>query len=222
MIAAADCVTLGCRPLGRHSSSSHRLARYVSRDLEITNLQQLLDRLDQAGNEQGEVSVGAILGAVGHRSFGPLLLVAGLITLAPIVGDIPGIPTIVGVSVFLIAGQLLFRREHVWLPTWLLDRSLTCDKLRKLLKWLRGPARFIDRLLRPRLEMFTQPAAIAIACIIIAAGMPAMEFIPFSANAAGAALTGFGLPLIARDGLPALLAFTITAGALLLVLYNML
>jgi len=33
-----------------------------------------------------------------------------------------------------------------------------------------------------------------------------MEVIPFSANAAGAAITAFGLSLIARDGLLALVA----------------
>lgn len=33
--------------------------------------------------------------AVGRRSFGPTLLLAGLVTLAPIVGDIPGVPVLI-------------------------------------------------------------------------------------------------------------------------------
>jgi hypothetical protein len=41
---------------------------------------------------------------------------------------------------------------------------------------------------------------IAIACLAIAAAMPPMEVVPFSANGAGAALTAFGLALIAHDG----------------------
>ena len=52
--------------------------------------------------------------------------------------------------------------------------------------------------------------------------MPVMEVIPFSANAAGAALTAFGLSLIARDGLLALIAFTFTAITIGLVAYNLL
>ncbi len=43
--------------------------------------------------------------AVGSRSFGPLLLVAGLVTLSP-AGDVPGVPTIMAAFVFLVAGQL--------------------------------------------------------------------------------------------------------------------
>ncbi|HEX3034413.1 MAG TPA: exopolysaccharide biosynthesis protein [Thermodesulfobacteriota bacterium] len=72
-----------------------------------------------------------ILKLVGRRSFGPLLLVAGLVTLLPIICDIPGVPTIMGIFVLLIAGQLLFRREHLWLPCWMLNRSVPRDKLRK-------------------------------------------------------------------------------------------
>ncbi len=36
-----------------------------------------------------------------------------------------------------------------------------------------------------------------------------MELVPFSANGAGAVLTGFGLALIARDGLVALVALAL-------------
>jgi hypothetical protein len=118
----------------------------MRKDQELTNLEQLLDRVSEAAHDGDRVSLGAILEVVGRRSFGPLLLVAGLVTLAPIIGDIPGMPTIMAVLVLLIAGQLLFRREHFWLPHWLLKRSVAQDKLHKALTWLRPPARFIDPL----------------------------------------------------------------------------
>ncbi len=60
----------------------------------------------------------------------------------------------------------------------------------------------------------------AVSCILIAAAMPAMEFIPFSANLAGAALTAFGLSLIAHDGVLALFAFGFTALTFGVVAYN--
>lgn len=192
---------------------------------EPENLEQLFGRIGEAAEDREQVSMDAILDTVGRRSFGPLLLAAGLITLAPIVGDIPGMPTIMGVFVALIAVQLLFRRDHFWLPRWLLNRSVGRDKLYKGLEWMRRPARFVDRLLRPRLTMFTNGAAtymIAILCIAIAAAMPVMEIVPFSANLAGAALTAFGLALIARDGLLALLALGFTLATVGLVLYNLL
>lgn len=197
----------------------------MSQNQKITNLEQLLDRIDAAADQDKDVSLNAILEAVGPRSFGPILLLAGLVMFAPIIGDIPGVPVIMGVLVILTAGQLLFRRHHIWLPHWLLKRSVTQSKLRKTLGWLRTPARFIDRLLRPRLTMLTHHTGsyvIAVVCIIIATATPVMEMVPLSANVAGAAITAFGLALIAHDGLLALFAFAFTATTIGLIVYNFL
>ena len=192
---------------------------------KLTNLEQLLDLIGEAPTDEGGVSLDAILDMVGRRSFGPLLLVAGLITLAPLVGDIPGVPTLMGFLVLLIAGQVLFRQEHFWLPRWMLNRSIAKDKLDKALKWLRRPARFVDRLLHPRLTSLTQEAGIyitALVCALIAGVMPVMEVVPFSANAAGLVLTAFGLALIACDGVLALFAFSVTALSVGFALYHLL
>ncbi|MEX2670520.1 MAG: exopolysaccharide biosynthesis protein [Phycisphaeraceae bacterium] len=197
----------------------------MSQNSAPTNLERLLDRIDEVSQEGDRVSLDSILQTVGSRSFGPLLLMAGLITFAPIVGDIPGVPTMMGLFVFLIAVQLLFHRKHFWLPGWLLRRSVARDKLCKALSWSRPAARFIDRLLRPRLKMLINGGAthvIAIVSLVIAAAMPMMEIVPFSANLAGAALTAFGLALIARDGLLAMFAFVFTAATVALMVYYLL
>jgi hypothetical protein len=196
----------------------------MNQNQEITSLDQLLDQIGEAAKTEGRVSLGSILEAVGRRSFGPLLLVAGLVTLAPVIGDIPGMPTTMALLVLLTGGQLLMRRDRFWLPAWLLNRSLARDDLCKALDWLRRPARFLDRWTRPRLSLLIRDAGlyvIAIACLAIAAVMPIMETIPFSANIAGAALTAFGLALIARDGLLALFALAFTAGTLAVVVYSL-
>ena len=201
------------------------IVQAMSEDQKPTNLEELLDRMEAAAEEGDPVTLDAILDEVGRRSFGPLLLVAGLITLAPLIGDIPGVPTTMGVIVFLIAVQLLIGRDHFWLPKWLLERSVASEKLCKALKWARSPARFVDRFLRPRLTTLSEGAAtyaIAIVSIVIAAGMPMMEVVPFSANIAGAALTALGLALIAHDGLLALIAFLLTALTAGFVVYNLL
>jgi hypothetical protein len=61
----------------------------------------------------------------------------------------------------------------------------------------------------------------AIVCICISLAMPVMEFIPFSANFAGAALTAFGLSFIAKDGLMALFGYVFTGSIVLFVIYSM-
>jgi hypothetical protein len=197
----------------------------VDDDQDPSNLEQLLDRIGEAPEDEGRVSLDAILDVVGRRSFGPVLLVAGLITLAPIIGDIPGVPTIMGILILLVAGQVLFRHEHFWLPGWVLRRSISRDKLTKALGWLQRPARFIDRLLRPRLTVLTRPIGayvIAFMCLQIALIMPFMEVVPFSANAAGLVLAAFGLALIACDGVLALIAYATLALSLGIAAYTLL
>lgn len=193
-------------------------------DSSPSSLVELLDRIRKTTKEGQRVSMEEILEEVGPRSFGALLLVAGLITLMPLVGDIPGVPTVMALFVVLVAGQLLLHRRHLWLPEWLLDRSVGRDKLDTALDWMDRPAQFIDRWLQPRLQSFTHRAAtypIAIACLFVAAVMPVMEVIPFSANLAGGALTAFGLSLITHDGLVALFAFGFTLLAFGVIVFNL-
>lgn len=189
---------------------------------QVTTLEQLLDRIDDAVTGNDQVKFSAILHMVGRRSFGPLLLLSGIIAVSPIIGDIPGIPTSVGIFVVLVSGQMLFGRDYFWLPNWLLERSVSRRSLCKALKWLQRPARAIDRFLRPRLTALTERLGgyvIASVCCLIGAVMPAMELVPLTANGAGAALTAFGLSLIAHDGLIAIIAFVSTAATIGLTLY---
>lgn len=186
---------------------------------KVRNLEQLLARMEQAVSKNERVMLGEVLEEVGRTSFSPLLLLAGLIISLPVIGDIPGVPTLMAVLVTLTAGQLLLGRNYVWLPQWLLKRSVTRVKLCKGIGWMRKPARFVDHLLRPRLTALTQGAgtyAVAITCLLVAAALPASEFIPFSANGLGAALLAFALALLAGDGLMALIAFVLTGVTLAL------
>ncbi|QWV94336.1 exopolysaccharide biosynthesis protein [Geomonas oryzisoli] len=189
---------------------------------EITTLQEMLDRIGDSADDTGRVSLGKIVESVGNRSFGPLLLMVGIIAASPLSG-MPGVPTATGVLILLIAAQLFFRRDHFWLPKWLLRRSLAQEKVHKAVRWLRPAARFIDRVLRPRMPALIRGGSIyliSFACASIAVVMPVMELVPFSAHGAGLALTAFGLALISRDGLLALIAFTVTAVSFALVIYQ--
>ncbi|MGO3058620.1 MAG: exopolysaccharide biosynthesis protein, partial [Halomonas sp.] len=176
----------------------------MSESTEATNLTELIQTMEQMEREAPRVSVDDIVDAVGRRSFGPLLLIAGLITLAPVIGDIPGMPTLMAALVLLVSTQLLAGRKTFWLPKWLLNRSVSRKGFDKAIHALKKPAQWVDNLLGMRLKWMTGYAGIratALACLLVAVAMPPMEFIPFSANGAGLALTLFGLGLVARDGL---------------------
>lgn len=188
------------------------------------NLEAMLDLLQDVASSEEAVAVGDVLDAIGRRSFGPLMLLAGLVTLAPIVGDVPGVPTMMGLIVLLTVGQLALNAEHFWLPQWLLARSASAAKIDKAVAALRKPSRFIDRLLKPRLTRLVQGGsryAVALSCGATAMLTPAMEFIPFSGNGAGLIWTLFGLAMITRDGLMALLGYCLTGGVIAIIVANL-
>jgi len=187
---------------------------------EDSNLMDLISSIERMEQDASRVSVDDVVHAVGRRSFGPLLLVAGLITLTPIIGDIPGMPTLMAALVLLVSVQLLAGSEAFWLPRWLLKRSLSRQKFDKGIQLMKKPARWIDGLLRVRLPWLTGYIGIrvtALMCLLIALAMPPMEFIPFSANGAGLALTLLGLGLVARDGIVLLLGFVLFVATCVLI-----
>jgi hypothetical protein len=179
----------------------------------------VVDRMEAAGERKERVSLGAVMRAVGERSFGPLLLVPGLIVVSPLSG-IPGLPTIMAAVVLLIASQLLMGMDHIWLPQFLLRRSVSAEHFRQAIGLLKLVARASDSVASRRLTFLTRGAAvhvIALSCALIALTMPLLEVLPFANSVSAAAISAFGLALTARDGLLAAVAFVITGAALYLM-----
>ena len=179
------------------------------------NLNEVLDEILAADPEAGRVSAGELLGAVGKRSFAPLLLLLALVAFTPL-GGIPGIPTALATIVMITAGQLLFGRRHFWLPNFVLRRGINSGGLRKTIGWLRPIARWIDRLTKPRLVWLLQGAFLRVAalgCIVTALTIPPLEIIPFGGTPSWAAIGTFGLAIIAEDGVLALVALGFSIGA---------
>ena len=189
---------------------------------ENTNLIDLIDRIEKAAQKEDKISVDDILKAAGRKSFGSLLFLAGIITLAPLIGDIPGVPTIMGIIVLLTSLQMLLQKESLDLPQFILKKSVNGNKLLKSADKIKKPLNYIERVLRPRLTVLTDGFmlyVIAVICFCTALLLPVMEFIPFSANIAGFILTFFGLSILTNDGLPALITL-IFIGIVLGFLYH--
>jgi hypothetical protein len=183
----------------------------------IHDLESLLDRVEQLTYTNGEVCLEDIIEVVGTRWFGPLLMVPGLVMVVPGVGDIPGVSVLMGFVVLLASVQAIFDRSTVWLPHWLAYRSISEARVKRAIKWLRRPAVFIDNMTKRRLTWAVRHSSmyiIAATCILIAAMTPLLELIPGSAMLAGAAITHFGLALLAHDGLIALLAISFSLGTI--------
>jgi hypothetical protein len=182
---------------------------------QYNSLRALLDAIETTASTQHTISIEDILQLVGRRWYGPLLLVAGLVILTPIIGDMPGVPIMMGTVVILLSVQLLGRRKRVWLPRWIRQQRLDSPKVIKALHWFRRPARFIDRYTSTRCEWAVQHAGLSVVALMsmmVAAVTPLLELIPFSANLAGFAIATFGLSVLAADGVVAFIAiaFSIT------------
>ena len=188
-------------------------------DASPQNLEQLLKHVDGLAAEQDEVSMRAVVDSVGRRSFGPLLLIMGVVLFSPLSG-IPGMAVFAGIFVMLIAVQMLCGRSNFWLPAFILDRAVPQARLRKAINWVTPTARRIDKLIKPRLGFMlhrTSTLLIAGLCVAVAAALPMLELVPFSSSIVGLALAILGLALVARDGLLVLIAvaFIVTAATLL-------
>lgn len=112
---------------------------------QVRGLADLLERLTGAGREADALLVGDVLAITGRGSLGPLLLVAEIVTLTPLVGDIPGVPTLAAVLVLISIVQIFLNREYLWLPDWLLERSIDGNRAAGGRERLRHPTGFGGR-----------------------------------------------------------------------------
>lgn len=196
---------------------------------DAVSLEALLEQLGELGGDDTaddatgnqyhpdqdvrKVSVGDIIHVVGDRSFAPLLMLVGMLLVSPLSG-VPTFPSMVAGIVILVTSQMLLGRKHFWLPARLLNVQVSRDKLSTALKWLQPPARFVDRVTKQRLTILVRGPSIyiiAVICLSIACLLPVMELILFSSSIAGAVLMMFGVALVSRDGLLALLGYSATA-----------
>jgi hypothetical protein len=176
---------------------------------EAKNLEDLLNGIEEANEGKDRIRLATAFKAVGQRSFGPMLLLPGLIAASPLSG-IPGMPTLVGLMVFLIVSQLLLGREEFWLPQLVLRRSISRVRFEQAIGVIRKGARVIDRFLKPRLTFLTDgPGMYVIAglCLVLSLAAPALELLPFVITGVGFGVSAFGLALLAHDGLLALIAY---------------
>jgi len=139
--------------------------------------------------------------ALGDRAYGLAMLMLALPMAVPI-SSIPGISTVFGIPLILIAVQLMLGRPRPWLPRWLGSKSFARADLARILDkalpWLeRG-----ERLIHPRLTLLVSAAAercIGAVCAFMAFVM-ALPIV-LGNQPPAIAISLFALALIGGDGL---------------------
>lgn len=187
---------------------------------EVKDLGTLLRSLeDRTSGEQ--VSVEAMLNAVGRRSYGPILLLLGFIALSPLT-VIPGANWLVALIILLMAGQILFGKKYPWLPSRVLNFEFPRSALIQGIEIAEPYVSQIDRFLKPRLAILTEPPfvqLVALVCIGAALITFPLGLIPFGPLLPSLTVLLFGLALTARDGVVLILAGAALMGSLWLMLH---
>jgi hypothetical protein len=172
-------------------------------------IQNILHRI-RAVSDGPHVTIGAIVRAMDPSVQPVLLLLPALILVTPLSG-IPGLSSIGGLTIALVAAQMLLGRKNIWLPDVILRRHLPSTRLDWSLHRLFRFAAFIDRRSAARAEwLLIFPASeLALAtCLLCRLAMPFLELVPFSATTLAVVVCTLAAGLLVRDGV--LVAFGLT------------
>lgn len=185
---------------------------------QVHNLCSLMDSLVE--NTEGEtLTAHDLLDAVGRRSYGPVLLLLGFVSISPLT-IVPGANTITSLLILVISVQIPFGRAYPWVPKRALAFQFKRADLLKGVEMARKYVRWVDALLHPRLTFLTEaPFAQLVALICVGAALVCfpLSFVPFGPVLPGIAVMLFGLGLTSRDGLVILAAGASLAGSVYLL-----
>lgn len=183
-------------------------------------LTTVLDRV-VAATLKDEVAIDDLVQAIGHASFTPVLLLPALAVATPLSG-IPLFSTLMGMLIFLVALQMLLRRDQLWLPQWLLRRKTNGARVRSAFEWVRPAVTWLDAHTYARLTAFVHRPLIfipQIMCVVSGLAMPFLEFVPFSSSLVGGAVALLAFGMLARDGLFVMFGLSLYLGPVWLVLF---
>jgi len=170
-------------------------------DAPPATLPEIVDRV-LAVAEAEIVDLRAVLRSFGRASFTPILLLPALAVATPLSG-IPGFSSLMGVLIALVSAQMLLQRRSLWLPEWLLNRTVKGAALAKAFTRIRPIAVWVDRHTAQRFRLLLRRPLIWVPqalCLFSGLIMPPLEFVPFSSSTLGVGVCLLALGMLTRDG----------------------
>ena len=179
------------------------------------SISDVVEGLEELAESESQVTFADVLDKFGSRSFAPVILVLALLEITP-VGMIPGVPSFLALCILIIAAQMLMGRNHIWVPKWIAERSVSNDKMDKATDKLEGPAEKLDGYAKERLETLAKGPALKVAAAIIcllALMVPPLEVLPWASAGPMLAIAIVCVAIMVRDGLVMLAAWALAATA---------
>lgn len=172
-------------------------------DTDGPTLSGVLDQMEHlSGGADRQITVEEIINCLGKHSFASTILAFSLISTSPASG-IPGVTAFVGLVVMFLVVQMIFGRDSLWLPGFIMRRDIAAKKLREGVRWLRRPVAFVDRFLHERTTFLLHRPWIylpLIMVLLLTMFMPFMEVVPTSGSIASAMIVIFAAGYLMRDG----------------------
>ncbi len=169
---------------------------------------QVLEDIGAKGDPK--LYLGELVNAFGERGFGALMLFFGLMNIA--IGIIPGTTTILGAPLLLMGVQLVTRQDQLWLPRWVLKRSIDRDTYREGVKAVLPRLRRVERHSRPRLMMMTSEISEILIGLVTCLLAIVLMLPIWGGNLIPALIiSSFGFGLMQRDGLAVVAAWSAIA-----------
>lgn len=169
-------------------------------------LHDILERI-RSGISGPVVSVDTIVRTMDVSLQPVFLVLPALILVSPLSG-IPGLSSLGGLTIALVALQILLGRQVIWLPDFVLRRQVSADRLKRALARLDRPAAFIDQRSVTRMEWmlaFPGRQLALTTCLLCGLAMPFLELVPFSATTLAVVVSILASALLVRDGVLAAL-----------------
>jgi hypothetical protein len=192
-------------------ADSHRGLRARLRRPRPERTSEVLREL--AEGEAERVTFRDILGGLRHRAFGFTLLIFALPCCLPMP---PGIPTVCGIALVIIAVNLIAARQRLWLPRAIADKSVARADLKRMVDRVDRHLARLEKICKPRFAIVTEPVGKAlIGIVIFALGIIMILPIPFVGNMPpGFAATLIAIGMTERDGLIVLIGALISVVAI--------
>jgi hypothetical protein len=183
------------------NESNGRIRRRLRRPLPARTSEVLLHL---AYDEGERVTFREILLMLRHRAFGFTMLVFALPVCLPMP---PGVPTVCGIALVIIALNLIAVRRRLWMPRAIADKSVARADLRRIIDRAAPLMKRLERVCRPRIAIVTEPIGkVFIGLVVLVLGLLMILPIPFLGNMPpGLAASVIAIGVTERDGVVVLI-----------------
>ena len=154
------------------------------------------------------VTLDWLMGRLGDRSFGVVLLILAL------VGVLPGVSVFAGVLLTVPAFQMIMARPSPVLPSGIASRPIGTRQLVHLLHWIVPVLRRLEKILHPRWLALIEATKRAVGGVVLLLGLCLLVPVPLSNVPPALLIVLIALAYLQEDGL---LLCAALLGALLLL-----